>query len=418
MNDVQISSKNKYCSVELKNLLLFSAGNIISVLGTTIYSFALSLYVLKLTGSSTNFASMLIMGIIPAIIINPFAGVIADRVSRKKLVIIMNLLCALLLFLFYFEVTIYGFNLLVIYFVSFLLTVFTAFFGIAAEAAKPDIVTENMLLKINSVGRIIDSIASIMGPMLGGLFFALIAMKDFVLINAVSFIILALCEVFIDFRLNRKGENAATVEKRKIAFIEDIKAGLKYLRKTKDVKPLLGVFIMLNFFLGFSVSVPMPFIVNSILKIDSKGFGIIEGAFPFGIIIGALLVKKIIERLEYKKLLNRLCVFISLLMVAVGMPTLFNGHSKMIYLVYYIVVMTIFGITISFVDIPIAYLLQKIISEEYRGRVWSLGLSIGKIFLPVALIVSGALMNIVPAFFVPFGGGVIMLVLSVLLVYK
>ena len=48
------------------------------------YSFALSLYVLQITGSALNFAITLILGTIPMIVMNPFAGVIADKVNKRN----------------------------------------------------------------------------------------------------------------------------------------------------------------------------------------------------------------------------------------------------------------------------------------------------------------------------------------------
>ena len=68
--------------------------------------------------------------------------------------------------------------------------------------------------------------------------------------------------------------------------------------------------------------------------------------------------------------------------------------------------MILAGAAISSIDIPIFYILQQSIPEEFRGRVLSIGISIAKIVLPVALIIAGALINLIPTYILPIIGGV------------
>lgn len=277
--------------IEKKNLLLFSTGKIISIFGTVIFNFALGLYVLKLTGSALSFSMTLIIGIIPAIIINPFAGVIADKVNKKLLVVSMDLLNGILLVIVYLFCIKFTINLPIIYVTNFLLTVFSTFFGIGLEAAKPNIVSEHTLMNLNSISKIIDSVSSILGPMLGGLVFSIFDIRTFIIVNGVSFFLSGLAMLFIDFKLYHHQLNKGFSDG-KIHFIKDIKEGILYLYERKGIKSLFTILISINFFLGFAVTVPLPYIVNTILGLSAKEFGIMEAAFPVGMILGALLVKK------------------------------------------------------------------------------------------------------------------------------
>jgi len=76
----------------ISNLLLFSLGKFVSIFGTSIYTFAIGLYVLKVTGSGLSFATTLFFGLVPIILFNSIAGVMADRFDKKKVVIFMDLL--------------------------------------------------------------------------------------------------------------------------------------------------------------------------------------------------------------------------------------------------------------------------------------------------------------------------------------
>ena len=64
--------------MENRNIYLFASGKAVSILGSSIFSFAIGLYVLKLTGSALNYAMTLMLSVIPMVVISPIAGVIAD----------------------------------------------------------------------------------------------------------------------------------------------------------------------------------------------------------------------------------------------------------------------------------------------------------------------------------------------------
>ncbi|MGM9986139.1 MAG: MFS transporter [Bacillaceae bacterium] len=414
MDKVKMNSNYQTRKKEIRNLFLYSTGKTISIFGTSIFNFALGFYVLKLTGSALSFAVTLILGIIPMVIINPLAGVIADKCNKKVLVVSMELLSGILLMFIYVLCMKYEFKLPIIYVTTFLLTVFTTFFGIGMEAAKPNIVSEKMLMNINSISKIIDSISSILGPMLGGVAFAIFDIKAFMIINSVCFILSGLSLLFIDFKLSHIQLDEGNLDE-KIHFIKDIKDGFRYLFARKRIKSLFFILILINFFLGFAVTVPLPYIINTVLKLGSKEFGIIQGAFPVGMIVGALLVKKITERISYSILLKYLSVSLSIFMILSGAPIILESlqMNAIIYVCFYSTVMFFFGVIIALIDIPLSYFMQKEISDEYRGRVLSIGLSVGKIMLPIAMISSGILLNYMPSYVMPIAGGILFLLFNI-----
>lgn len=410
MGELQMSVSYEKNQKEIKNLFLYSTGKTISVFGTAIYNFALGLYVLKLTGSALSFAITLVLGIIPMIIINPFAGVIADKVNKKTLVVVMDLLSGMLLMFVYLLCMEYKLNLLIIYVTTFLLTVFSTFFGIGLEAAKPNSVSEKMLLNINSISRILDSVSSILGPILGGIVFAIFDIRTFIIVNGISFILSGLSMMFINFKLFNYQSNEDH-SGGKIHFISDIKDGFYYLFERKSIKSTFTILISINFFLGFAVTIPLLYIINTVLNLGSKEFGIIQGAFPVGMILGALLVKRIIERTSYFTLLKYSNFSLSIFMIISGAPVILKSlqMNSIVYVCFYSTVMLFFGVVIALIDIPLSYFIQKEIPDEYRGRVLSIGLSIGKMMLPVAMVSSGVLLNLIPSYFIPVAGGDVIL---------
>ncbi|WP_333657563.1 MFS transporter [Tissierella praeacuta] len=399
------------------NFVLFSFGKFVCIFGASIYSFAIGLHVLKITGSGLNFALSIIVSIIPMIIINPFAGVIADKFNKKKIVVAMDIVNGVFLILLYIISSIYGLKTQTIYISTFITAIFTTIFSISMEAAIPNIVSENMLININSISKIIDSASSILGPMIGGIVFAFIDIRFFILFNGISYVLSGISEMFIDFKYNYDGSKE---EENSSGFVEDMKDGLEYVMKRKDIIGIFSIFITLNFFIGLSVTIPLPYIINNLLALNSKRLGIIQSAFPIGMIIGALLIKKIMKTTSYKKILIFSSLVLGICTNLLGVPILFKNllFTNTIYTLYYYGIMIVFGVAISFIDIPIMYILQKLIPDEYRGRVLSIVMSVVKITLPVGLILSGFLLNIMPAYFITTLGGILLFLINLLILNK
>ncbi|MGN9164666.1 MFS transporter [Tissierellaceae bacterium HCP3S3_D8] len=399
------------------NFILFSLGKFVSIFGASIYSFATGLHVLKITGSGMTFALSIIVSIIPIVIINPFAGVIADKFDKKKIVVAMDIVNGIFLVLLYIVSGIYGLRVQMIYISTLITSIFTTIFGISMEAAIPNIVSENMLMNINSASKIIDSMSSVLGPMVGGIIFAFIDIRYFILFNGISYIFSGISEIFIDFKYNYNRNNE---QENSISFIEDMKKGLEYIIERKDIIGIFSVFISLNFFMGLSITIPLPYIINNVLVLDSKSLGIIQSAFPIGMAIGALLIKRIMQRTSYKKILIFASLGLGICTNLLGVPILFKNllFTNTIYTLYYCGIMIVFGIAISFIDIPIMYILQKLIADEYRGRVLSIIMSVVKIILPLGLILSGFLLNRIPAYFITTIGGTLLVLSNIIILNK
>ena len=83
-----------------KNFNLLVIGQIISLFGSSIQRFALSLYLLDLTGSASIFASILAISMIPVVLVSPVAGILADRGNKKHLMILLDVISAALLVIY------------------------------------------------------------------------------------------------------------------------------------------------------------------------------------------------------------------------------------------------------------------------------------------------------------------------------
>lgn len=403
-NFLRILSKKLLVKNELSNMVLVSVASGISMFGTAIYNFAIGLYVLKMTGSGLSFAGTMVLAIISAILVNPFAGVFADKLNKKFLAVFTDIINGVLLFGLFLLSLKCSLNLFNIYMITLLLNIFSTIYGISMEAAKPNLVSEEKLMSINSISKIIESSSAILGPAIGGIVFAIMDIKIFILINGLSFLLSAILQLFMDFKYNYRNN---VTEKEGIHFLKDFSEGFQYLIKQKEMFKITGMYIALNFFIGFSINIPLPYIVNNVMNLNANFYGLIQAAFPIGMILGALIIKRIMEKYEYETIIRRSNNLLSAAMAAIGIAVIlfYQFQNAVFYLIYFHLFILLAGIAIAFMDIPIFYILQQTIPDEFRGRVLSIGISLVKIILPVSLILSGALINHIPSYILPLAGG-------------
>ncbi len=397
MKKININNKKKgLLNEENKNLFLFLSGKSISLFGSAIYTFVVGLYLLKITGSGLTFATNIVLYTLPIVFINPLAGVLADKMNKKVLVIGSDFINGLFLFGIYLFSVKYGLTITVVYISTFLMTVLSAFFNIGIESAKPSLVSKESLVKINSHARVIESISYLIGPVVGGLIYTVIDTKLFILLNAVSFLLAAVLEYFINFKFNNRREEERTRDKSIENVWSKLKEGYTYLFNQPYLKGLIYIFIALNFFFNFTVIVPLPYLLNTIWEVDSTVYGIVQSGLPLGMITGALLVNKVLKNTTYYQLLKKIGFYSAIGVLAFGLPIIFfQGVPNNNFIIcYYTILMFLGGMVVSWVDIPASVLLQKVVPERILGRVISVKLSIIKIIVPITLIISGYFLEI------------------------
>lgn len=411
---IEAQPQNRILDREKINLVLFLSGKSISLFGSAIYTFAMGLYLLKTTGSGITFAVNIVLYTLPLVFINPIAGVIADKINKNIVVVGSDLINGVFLLIVYILAGKIGLSIPLVYISTFVVTVLVTFFNIGIESAKPNLVSNEKLININSMDRLIEASSFVIGPMLGGVVYAFIDIRFFILINALSFLLAALQEYFIDFQYN-KAETRDEINckdfKNELEFNLwfEMKEGYQYILCRQHMLALVYIFTALNFFFSYTITVPLPYLLNTIWKVDSLVYGIIQAGFPVGMIIGALYVKKVMERVSYSKLLKTINFLTGLGALAFGLPLIISSDvpNQIFILIYYTILMFLSGLIVSWVDIPKNVLLQQIVPDRILGRVISVMMSIGKITVPIALILSGYLLSFITPLFLLLSGSIV-----------
>lgn len=403
------------------NIVLLLLGRLVSLLGSGIYSFAISLYVLKVTGSGMTFALSLVCGALPGIIFGPIAGVLSDKIDRKRMVVLMDILSGVVLLALSGLAIIDDLRLPYIYLASFLLSTCSTFFSVPFQAAIPNIVDEKNLMKVNSLSQAITSITSIAGPSLGGVIYAFVNIKLFLVINGITFILSGISEMFIDFNLSKAEakEEVAVTENTNVeegsftkSLFNDFIEGFAYLKSVRSMFMMALSSVVLNLFFALGLTVPFPYIVNELLKMSEAQYGVLQSVFPMGALVGAIVLSALPQsKRNWKKIFWGLIIMnLGIITLGVLMIPSLMVFTNNTYFIIFIVLQLILSVAIVFINIPIEVTMQRIIPDNMRGRVFGLVTTFAMSCLPIGYIVSGILIDFIPVWILPVASGILLLI--------
>lgn len=277
-----------------KNFIIIVIGQVISIFGNAIQRFSMALYLLEFTGSTAVFANILAISTIPYIIFAPIAGRLSDNMNRKKIMVYLDLLCSVIIGGYAFILLNGRDNELIVATVMFTLSICATLYGPAVVSSIPQIVDEDKLTTANGIINQVGSVVNFLGPILAGILYGLLGIKLIVVINAISFLISAIMELFLDIPDVVKREQVKSKDKEKllsIGFVRksfvDMKNSFIYLKNEKKI--VLGIiasYALCNIFSVPILSIVTPYFINILLGLPSHVYGIVEGICVLGMILG------------------------------------------------------------------------------------------------------------------------------------
>ena len=271
-----------------KDFTLVVIGQIISLFGNAAIRFALPLYLLNLTGSSALYGTITACAFIPAILLSPIGGMIADRVNKRNIMVILDFFTAAVISAF--SLLMNEANLILLLTVTLMLL-----YGIAGayqpsvQASIPALVNQDHFIAANSMINTISSFASLAGPVLGGILYSAYGLKPVLWVCTVCFILSAVMEIFIKIPFQKQAFGGGIWKTAKTDFTESI----RFIRKEKPVigKSLL-VICGINLFLSAMIMVALPYLVTEVLTLEAawanKLYGFAEGALAAGGLAGGI----------------------------------------------------------------------------------------------------------------------------------
>lgn len=389
-----------------KNVALLVTGSLVSYLGTLLQNFALSLYVLKITGSGTQFASVLTVAMLPRILLGPFMGVLADRFDRKRTIVGLDFLSGLVVMAGAASYFVSGeLSMGMIYFMQLALTIISVLFEPSITSVMPSIIEKSELIDVNSVKSILRTLIEFTAPILGGVLIGFTSIGVIMVINALSFISSAISEMFIDIPKRAPHKEALNLK----TFFDDFAEGFKFAKRDNVIMAIIFGGIILNFSLGGLFEVGLAFVLKEVLHVTDGAFGFFLSITLLGMLIAPFAMTSVFKKIEtttFMALSFSLAGIITILMGGVVMAatqTLFSN-----WMVPYVILAVLTIIMIIFIgacNIVIGTMLQQQVPIEMMGRVSSMLGALITVAMPFGQMLIGVCLDYInPGLTFCFGG--------------
>lgn len=348
-------------------------GAFTSTTGTWMQQVAESWVVFTLTGSAFYLGLTSFLGQLPIILFTLVGGVIADRVDRRKVLIIsqyVQMATALTLtILIYFEwIQIWHFLVLV-----FVVGMAQAFGAPAYQALIPNLVKKEDLPNAIALNSIQFNLARVFGPMLAGAVLALVGPTMCFGLNGLSFVavIVSLYLIRGSFQPKKTDESVMT----------GIREGIIFVRERAAIWQLSALGFVITF-CGVPILTLLPIYAREIFHMETTGYSIMMTVSGIGSVVGALTYASL-GNIKGRGKLTLQVQFVMALMIA----TFALSRN----LVLSCMALFLCGICLMILIASISSLVQMAITEEVRGRVMSIFMLAFRGGMPLGSLSGGAL---------------------------
>lgn len=359
-------------------------GQVVSQMGDWFDTIAVYTIALKLTGSSRAVALIMVARFLPSVVMGPLSGVVADRFSRRSIMITADLLRA---------IVVLGFLLVrrpdqmwLVYVLTVLQLAFSAFFEPAKTAAIPSIVSDHELLVANAIASVTWSAMLTLGAAMGGFVAGWFGTSAAFVLDSFSFVVSALLIASVRFpRRPRREKARLTIGK--VLGVTDTIEGAQYVKHRPRVfaslmvKPAWGM--------GGGILTLLAVFGERIFPVAGKpatGIGVLFAARGIGTAVGPMVARRWAG--ETRKQMQ----------TAIGIAFLIGG-------VFYIAFGSSPGFVLALLFLLIAHtggsilwvfstvLLQRAVEDQFRGRVFAAELALLTLTMATSNYVVGELMD-------------------------
>lgn len=377
-----------------QHLWTFTVSKMISTFGASVYTFAISFYILQLTGSASSFAMNLIFSILPRAILGPFAGYVVDKYNRKMIVILAQLTIVATIVGLTVYMMAFGLSLPAIYLVTAILAMASTFSGVAFSSSISSLIDEPRIQKAMSLNQMSISFAAIASPAVGGILYGTVSLEVFLIVFACASALAVVLESTMNFTLYSKRKEPIEQDKEKEKMLDNMKAGLAYVKKQPILMSLMIIALAVNFIFG-AFQVGYSYVLIDQLEMPAQHFGFTEAAFAIGMLLTSIYLS---ARKDFKFPLlisKRGILVLGIMLAAITVPLLVPvSYTQM--LVFYIAVMFIQGVMVIFTNTPMQVYFQKTIDDDYKGRVFALLETFAIALIPFGMILFGFLFDVFP----------------------
>jgi len=382
-----------------RNFSLLLQGQAVSILGDNVFDIALRFWILTKTGSISLMGILLAVTTLPKVFISPFAGTFVDRHDRKRVLITTDIISGTTI-LFIGIVSIIGsLQVWMIFISGIIVGVCGCFFNPTINSCIPDVVPKSKLLKANSILSSICSGNDMAGYAFGGFLVQFIGAPILFIFNGFSFLFSAASECFTKIPPIKSSSN-------KLNFMEDMEAGMHFVKTLKGLKYLFITISFLNFCASMSMTLTLPwFKINKQLGIGL--YGVAMAINTLGIFSGYTILS-VIEVKKEKKF----CAFI-LSGIIISVTMIMYSMTLNFYLIA--ILFFIDGLCLAVMGSLLQTSMQNCVPSNMRSKVFAFRNTLYAALMPIGMALAGILGGKIEMNTIIFADYVIFLILFIYL---
>lgn len=366
-----------------KNFNLLIGSQLFSVLGTTIVQFVISLYVLDITKSALTFSVIASLSIIGRLICLPFCGVLADRLPKRNLMLLMDCLY-LVLSVGLFLVTRLADPVTAIGILTVIIGMVSAFETPVVQSAIPVICSEEEIPRANGIISSIGTLGTVLGPIIAGIIYRFDAVYQIFAITGGLFLIAILCEVVLNIPKQTQAAMNGTLLQ---VVVGDLKEVTHYLKAQKVIVKVAIVAFLLNFFLASFIQVIIPYVSRIQLGVSDAQFGLMNTILAIGSLLGTVIYGIIANRLNETSISKNL-ILVAILFGLLVIPFGLIQDPTLAFWIMTIIVASAMGV-VTVASVQLIVYIQLVSDKALLGRIMSLVMIVTTLAIPLGQVMYG-----------------------------
>jgi MFS family permease len=379
-----------------RDFRLYVIGQTISLIGSRLQSMALSWLVYRLTHSTLLMGTVQFCTLFPALPLGPFGGILADRYSRKKIIIWMQALMlaqAVVLTVLAYTGLITVNQIIVL---ALMLGVATAFETPARQSIYVHMVGERDLANAIALNSMAYNVARVIGPPVGGVLVAIVGEPACFALDSISYL-----AVIASFLMMRSVEPERESHGSPLGhFLE----GWRYVWNRDTLRALMSLSALTNV-ASAPLVVLAPVFADAIFHMGATGYGFMNGAFGLGAIAGTFNLARHARVTAMPKI-------VSIASIGVGGCLLILAGAPIYPLCLLAMLLAGFAVMTQLPGTNM--LVQTLIDESYRGRVMGLYSMSVVGMIPLGNLAAGAVAESIGVRWTTFAGGLLCLASAML----
>ncbi len=368
-----------------KDFTLMVIGQIISLFGNGILRFALPLYLLNITGSSSLFGLVSAVSFLPLVMLMPIGGIIADRTNKRNIMVILDFLTGFLMLFFYLTkdsislIPLLIATLMVLYSIGGL-------YQPTVQASVPILLDEKILTKGNGIVNSIGALANLVAPVIGGMLLGRFGITPIILVSIVCFFISAILEIFITIPYTKAKSSSQVLTMAK----EDFGLSIKFIFKENyELRKLMLVICILNAFITALIIISLPVFITERLFLSEEMYGYSQAILALGGLFGGIMAGVFGEKLHIKSLFKCI-VFVALSLIPMSASMALTNKAMLSYI---LILITVFGAMCasSICSVMIITYIQSRTAEDMVGKAMAFVMTVGLLASPLGQAIYGTL---------------------------